>query len=214
MLKPPFGRFAARLSVFQAASFYTMSLRFLPEDECDVIEPPTVFYKSLRWLRDRGAVDSFATLLIFIEEMISADVNRRNLKHRSKNPAGRSAAAFVFLNCISLSWSSDSTWGGRSSLWFWEQPSEAALGSVVVTDLNRANVGGRLFPYGSLFSSTLGRLGSENLLPLLSSPTSSVQCEAVTQLRDKFCKPGYFNHHNLIFKLYSFFESAAFLYFI
>ena len=78
--------------------------------------------------------------------------------------------------------SSDSTWGGRSSLWFWEQPSEAALGSVVVTDLNRANVGGRLFPYGSLFSSTLGRLGSENLLPLLSSPTSSVQREAVTHL--------------------------------
>lgn len=110
--------------------------------------------------------------------------------------------------------SSDSTWGGRSSLWFWEQPSEAALGSVVVTDLNRANLGGRLFPYGSLFSSTLGRLGSENLLPLLSSPTSSVQCEAVTQLRDKFCKPGYFNHHNLTFKLYSFFKSAAFLYFI
>lgn len=87
MLKPPFGRFAARFSVFQAASFYMMSLRFLPEDECDVIEPPTVFYKSLRWLRDRGAVDSFATLLIFIEEMISADVNPQKSQTSIKKPS-------------------------------------------------------------------------------------------------------------------------------
>lgn len=142
--------------------------------------------------------------LIFIEEMISADVNpqksQTSIKKPSRSPGSRVCVlklyfSFVFvfirgeLKCCNPPppdcRSSDSTWGGRSSLWFWEQRSEAALGSVVVTDLNRANVGGRLFPYGSLFSSTLGRLGSENLLPLLSSPTSSVQCEAVTQLRDE-----------------------------
>lgn len=104
MLKPPFGRFAARFSVFQAASFYMMSLRFLPEDECDVIEPPTVFYKSLRWLRDRGAVDSFATLLIFIEEMISADVNpqksQTSIKKPSRSPGSRVCVLKLYFSFV------------------------------------------------------------------------------------------------------------------
>lgn len=63
-----------------------------------------------------------------------------------------------------------------------ESPSEAPVAFVVVTDVDSANVGERLFPYGACFNHRALCSVSRNQLPFQGLPNSSIQCKTVRQL--------------------------------